>query len=477
MKRKALFASVLLVALSGLFLMKAEAADLDWTGIYRIEGYHIVNSEVSGDDREKDYGLHHLVLKPKIVAGDGLTIYGRFDLFNSSDVALANSQMGQVFGSGIGGAATNANDSDALAQRQKSENLEVTQLYMTYVQEHGAFIAGRAPLHFGLGATYNAGEGLWDHWFDTRDLVGYKMMFGNLYLLPMMAKIDEDALNRADDVTEYMIQLQYENPETDLEMGIFYSTRKANDSGNDAPKGTAPGEPFGGASGARRKLDLQTTSLYAIRDRQNMRIGVEASIQGGKTGVETAAGGNTSMSGFGVAVEFEYRPESSKSRYGFLAGIASGDDPTTDDKFEGFIFDKNYDVAFLMFNHPLGQADFLRTSLAGSGAGTVPISGADTEAISNVIYFAPYLKYAWKDNWEVNSTLIAGFLNQDPILGVDVDKDLGYELDVELSYSPKKGVVWSTEMGLLMPGKAFEGGGSFDAEFGYGLSTKAAISF
>ena len=477
MKRKALFATFLLMAVSGLFLLKAEAADLDWTGVYRIEGYHIVNSEVSGDDREKDYGLHHLVLKPKIVAGDGITIYGRFDLFNSANASYTNSQMGQFFGSGIGAAATSTNDSDAISGRQKSESLEITQLYITYVQEQGAFIAGRAPLHFGLGLTHNAGNGLFDHWFDSRDLVGYKMMIGNLYFLPMVAKVDEDDLNRSDDVTDYMIQIQYENPETDLEMGIFYQSRKANDSGNDAPMGTAPGEPFGGAAIGRKKLDLQTTNLYAVRDKERMRFGLEASIQGGKTGVQPAAGGNTSVSGFAVATEFEYRPENSKSRYGFKAGIASGDDPTTDDKYEGYLFDKNYDVAFLMFNHPLGQADFLRTGLAGSGAGTVPINSADTETISNAIYFAPYVHYMWKQNWEVRTTLIAGFLNQDPILNVEVDKDLGYELDVELSYSPKEGVVWATELGLLFPGKVFEGGGSFDAEFGYGLSTKAAISF
>lgn len=477
MNRKALIASALATVLSTGFIQRADAADLDWTGIYRIEGYHIVNSELSDDDREKSYGLHHLALQPKIVAGDGLTIYARLDLFNSSNVALANSQMGQVFGSGLGAAGTNANDSDALAQRQKSESVDVTQLYLTYVQEHGAFIAGRAPLHFGLGMTHNAGNGLFDHWFDNRDLVGYKMMFGNLYLLPMLAKIDEDDLNRADDVTEYLIQFQYENPETDLEMGIFHQIRKANDSGNDAPRGTAPGEPFGGAAGVRRKLDLQSTSLYAVRDRQSMRLGVEATIQGGKTGVETATGANTSISGFGVALEFEYRPSAGKSRYGFKTGIASGDDPDTDDRYEGFIFDKNYDVAFLMFNHPLGQADLLRTELEGSSAGTVPISGADTEAISNVAYFAPYWDFNWKENWQVNTTIIAGFLNRDPLLGVDVEKDLGYELDVELSYSPKKGVVWATEMGLLFPGKGFEGGGAFDANFGYGLSTKAAISF
>ena len=30
--------------------------------------------------KQLDYGLSHLVLRPKIIAGDGLTIYGQFDI-------------------------------------------------------------------------------------------------------------------------------------------------------------------------------------------------------------------------------------------------------------------------------------------------------------------------------------------------------------------------------------------------------------
>lgn len=458
--------------------ISAEAMDLDWTGTYRVEGYHIVNSELSGKNREKAYGLHHLVLKPKIVAGDGLTIYGRFDLFNSDDPLLKNSQTGQLFGSGIGsGSPTNINDSNTLSQRQQAETLQVTQLYMTYVQEHGAFIAGRVPIHFGLGMTHNAGNGLFDHWYDTRDLVGYKIMMGNFYLLPMLAKVNEGQPSGIEDVTEYLIQLQYDNPETDLEMGIFHQVRKANESGSDAPLGTAVGEPIGGVGGTRDKVDLQTTSLYAVRDREHMRVGTEVSFANGNPGVRTAAGDRTSVAAFGVAMEMEYRPENKKFKYGIHTGVASGDDPNTDSKYEGFLFNKNYDVAFLLFNHPLGKRDFLRTTMAGSGAGNDPVQGVDTETISNVFYLAPYLDYVWSDDWNLKTSLITGYLNRNPIVDIEVDKELGYELDFKLSYSPKKGVVWQTDLGLLMPGEAFKANGNYDAKFAYGVSTKAAISF
>ena len=60
------------------------AGDLEWSGFYRIEAYRIDKSELSDNGRKKSYGLHHLVLKPKIVAADSLTIHSRFDVFNKS---------------------------------------------------------------------------------------------------------------------------------------------------------------------------------------------------------------------------------------------------------------------------------------------------------------------------------------------------------------------------------------------------------
>src|SRR5690242_11780231 len=89
----------LLAFASSLFCQAGYAGDFEWSGIYRIEGVHIKNSELDGG-KDLDYGLHHLSLRPKIVAGDGITINGQFELFTNS--AYPNSQLGQTFGNGIG---------------------------------------------------------------------------------------------------------------------------------------------------------------------------------------------------------------------------------------------------------------------------------------------------------------------------------------------------------------------------------------
>ena len=192
-------------------------------------------------------------------------------------------------------------------------------------------------------------------------------------------------------------------------------------------------------------------------------------------------------SGFGIATEFEYRPEASGWKWGLKAGDASGADPTSNSTFGGFMFNRNYDVAMLLFNHPLGQDDFLRTrSLTGSvynNSTLKDINTPDVEALSNTIYFAPVAKYAFNDHWSWDNSLITGWLNVNPIVGQSPGKGLGYEWDSTLIYSPRKGVAWINQLGMLFPGQAWTGGSNPDGTpmygdgMAYGIGTKAAISF
>ncbi len=482
--------SVIFITLSfltTLLFLKSAHADIEWSGVYRIEGNFIKNPELGGRDRELSYGQHHLILRPKIIAGDGLTIYGQFNLLNDA-TNYPNSQMGQIWGAGVRGeagdssATTSAADSNVLSRTQAADTLQVTQLYLTFSQEYGQLIVGRAPLQFGLGMTHNAGRGLFDHWYDTRDLVGYKFIVGNLWFLPMYGKPSESFINRNDDVSDYMIQMQYENPDTDIELGIFYQVRKGSNQASDGPTpaNTDPvGSVLGGPSSTNSgRIDGKQVSLYALKDSETLRLGVEATFQSGESGVVTSSGDNVTWNGFGVAGEAEYRP-GGKWKWGVKAGSASGDDPATGGKFEGFIFNRNYDVAMLMFNRPLGQDDFLRTRLVTGAVrdNDGNIQRADVEAISNVLYFAPSVKYSLGQRWSIENSIITGFLSDQPLNGKSVANDLGYEWDIALTFSPRKGVSWVNQAAMLFPGDAWSGESQYDSSFAFGLTTKAAISF
>ena len=483
-KMNKITALIFVLAFSGV----AIAGDFQWSGLYRIEGYSIKNSSLDKSGKEKSYGLHHLILRPRIEAADGLTIRSRFDIFNFNDGAnnYPSNQLGAIFGSGVGDASPSSTaDSNVVSQAQQPDTLQVSELYLTLTQEFGALVAGRVPLQFGLGMVHNAGNGAFDHWMDNRDLVGYKIVMGNLFLMPMYGKVSEGTagsvdLQKNDDVSDIMVQFQYENPESGTEMGIFYQGRSAN-SGNDAPMA---GTDFivGGTGATKGRMSTRNISLYGLKDTKNFRFGVEASWQEGNLGIVTSQGEDVEFSGYGLAMELDYRPDASSLEFGFKAGFATGDDPETDDKYEGFIFDRNYDVAFLLFNHTVGQKNFFRTQMIGTqnpGAGSTTHNTADIEAISNVYYFAPTITYKWSDRWSLQTTLATGWLQSDPILNADVDKSLGYELDLGFNYRPNDRVTWINQVGLLFPGSAFKAGDAndFDTDFAYGLVSKAAISF
>lgn len=487
---RALQLLVLPVFISGLVFSSQSvfAGDLEWQGLYRIEGYSIQNpSLASGQSRSKDYGVHHLILRPRIVAGDGLYINGQFQILNTRAAAedfLGGPQLGAFWGDGLGGGGTDSMNSNTASRSQKEETLSVSEFYLTLAQEFGSLIVGRAPLEFGLGVSYSAGKGLFDHYYTNRDLVGYKVVMGNFFFMPMFAKISEGAPAGFDDVSETIIHLQYENPEGQVAMGVMYNTRKSGGAGNDFPASVASGigEPFQGAA-TGGDMNLKTLNIFYKKSWENDRVGFEIVNQKGDYGV-----GGISANAFAFAVEYDHKPAAKRMQWGIRAGWASGDDPSTADEYEGYQFDQNYDVAMLLFNQSLGQANLLKSQLLGTrygtsrGATTVnsPYQDADIEAVSNAYYFAPRATYKWRDRWDIEAVVATAWLdNADFGTGptISADDALGYEFDLSLIFKPNDRVVWKNSLGVMMPGSAFEMAGAFNTETIYGFVSRAAISF
>ena len=87
---------------------------------------------------------------------------------------------------------------------------------------------------------------------------------------------------------------------------------------------------------------------------------------------------------------------------------------TTTDEYEGFVFDRNYDVAMILFNHAVGQLNVLHTEVNGttSGATGSPLQDPDVESVSNVTYLAPYFNYKYSDRWTINGVFATGQVDQ-----------------------------------------------------------------
>ncbi|PIS12126.1 MAG: hypothetical protein COT73_00225, partial [Bdellovibrio sp. CG10_big_fil_rev_8_21_14_0_10_47_8] len=336
-----------------------------------------------------------------------------------------------------------------------------------------------------LGITHSAGNGPFDHWYDLHDMIGYKFLIGNLSVMPILGKAYDYSVAQGAEVQDMIWDVQYDNSETESAIGFLHQTRTSSQEANDAPYAAYRGSSIIGG------WKTQHVNVFLSRGFEDVKIKLEAGFESGSTGIGTAAGDEVSLNGYGVALELDFPNPQSKWHWQVRSGIASGDNPSTTN-YEGFHFDRNYDVAFMMFNHPLGRYDLFRTANQRSPdrlhcatnattCGNYATDEAlDDEAISNAIYFSPKLFYKMSDQWEWVNSLTWAQLQTNPLedKGVDPSKDLGFEWDTSFVFKPHDRIMWVNELGFLFPGEAWTGASyRYGNSFTYGFNSKAVISF
>lgn len=445
----------------------AQAMTLDWNGGYRFEWTEVDRPSLGNPGQRKAYGLNYLYLSPKIIAADGVNIISRFDVLNST--AYKNSQLGEIWG------ANSSPDSAVTSDNQGTASVQVSQLYLTMNQEYGALILGRAPFEFGLGMTHNAGKGMFDHWYNTRDMVAYKIVVGDWFFMPVLSRKQATDFGQGGTISSTGFQLQYENEESQSLIGVFQENIRGT-------KGvlnySASQKDAFGADAVSGDLNLQRTNFVLGRGFDSFGFKLEAGFQTGETGL-TVGGQNVNLNGYGIAAELYMPRKESKWDANLKVGMATGDDAASKD-FGGYSFHRNYNLGLLMFNHRLGQKDFLQTNAFKDGSLTAGNS-ADDEMISNAFYLAPSVGYAFSDRFDLRNTLVYGQLLNAVKNSVDSSKNLGLEWDIELIYKPSEKIRWINQLGVLFPGDAFKNGtgvnGNLENAFTYGFVSKAAISF
>lgn len=470
MKLTQLFTAVLLLS------QTAAAISIDWTGGYRVEYTSIDRPSLAGSKKSKDYALNFLYLQPRIIGSDGINIVSRFDVMSSQLPAYRNSQLGSIIGQGLNDGSAGANGTNATSQNQNASSLRVSQLYLNVNHEYGSLLVGRAPVEFGLGITHNAGKGAFDHWMDTKEVLSYRFVVDNLSFAPMIARVAQDDFGGGV-MNDQIYIIDYNNADAGARAGLFHQTRTAGPAYNDY----SPTElPNGSARVSGMKT--QTVNIYLERKWSAFEFKLEASFLTGDTGVQTAAAENIKLDSYAVVAEGLFPAGDSSWEWSGKAGVVSGDNPDTKGTYEGYILDRNYDVGILLFNHRMGSGDILGISPihANDAIGGNNLSlqnSADDEAITNAMFLAPSVKYAYDEKVDLKGTVIyAQLMNAKKF--VDMKKDLGLELDLELVYKPRERVTWSTGMGVLMPGAAWEAGtNNFESKTNFGLTTKAAITF
>lgn len=464
------------------FAIPANALSIDWSGHYRFEYTEINSTSLAEPGNRKAYVLHNLVLSPKIIAADGIEVVSQFSILGNPD--YPGTQAGQAFGIGGVPRGTPAAGSNVASRNAGASSFEVRQLYMTINQEYGQILVGRAPIEFGTGMTYDAGNDPFDHWGDTHDMVGYKFLVGNLSFMPMLGKPYDFSVAQGRDVTDVMIDVTYDNPETESTFAVFHSNRTSSGESNDAVNVLGP-MTGGTAAGG---WNVKNTNILIGRGWEKFKLKIEAGFTDGATGL-TFGGEDVKTSGYGIVTEMEFPRPGSAFDWKVRAGIVSGDNPETSN-FEGYALNRNYDLAFIMFNHPVGGYDIFRTQFQRQRVISCPVApcptihaneeSLDEEAVSNVIFLNPSLNYTINEKWSWRNSIVYAQLQtkSSTLAGNDSSKDLGFEWDTSFTYKPHPRFQWVNQVGLLFPGDAWkEGTVNRDNKFTYGFQSKAAISF
>jgi len=455
--------------LVGFLIQNGFAGGVDWKGQYRFEYFDISSTNLDNGGAKAAF-LNRLNLRPHLIAGDGLRVMTNLEVLSNS--LYPNDQVGAWFGSHV--------QIDQVHRRQQGvSQFTVREAYLRWEQEHAELIVGRAPFQFGLGAFYNAGLGSFDHFSDNYDMISYKIYVGNLLIQPILTTVQDESIQRSGGTNDQMIHLFYNNQDAGARFGVLYRNRIA--PAVFAPVASRPA--VYNESAVVGDYKVNNSHLYFAREWDTFAFRMEGGFESGSTGFQQGNGGSIDLGGYGVNLEFDYRPKDSNWDYRLLTGIVSGDDPKTA-RYEGFQLHRNYDIAFLLANHPLGKFDALSSYRQRSRDTSAPFSVKsnasvlDEEAVGNMVYLAPQFNKSLGDRWKWMNRIVLAQMQTNPSQQANVNAFLGWEYDFGLKFQPYDRFQWVTEIGLFMPGAAFsEGALQHPIRSIWGWQTRAAIDF
>jgi hypothetical protein len=357
----------------------------------------------------KTYWLQRFKLKPDLIVYDNVRV-------NSEWILLAGSALNST---SLGGQTGNYSAGSTMGADNIQAKLFVRRIWLDWSSDWGVFQMGRQPFNFGLGMTYNSGDGLWDYYGESVDRISYKLMMGAISFKLGYEILAEGAVNYYnDDQNGFMTEFGYSEPESNVDMGFLWHMYFA--------------------SGQRRlhTYDVFQKKLFPTT---GITLGWEAAYQKGQ--MPSGTGSIDQVQAFGLLFDFLWKP--GVAELGFKTGFATGDNSTGDLKANTFSYSKAYKIAMLLFNEDIGIGG---DSIHGSQG-----IGRDFNGLG-AVFIAPSFSYTFMDSLKVTTTLAYAMTQKRPTTN---KKSLGTELDVDATYKWKENVETGIRMGWFFPSNYF----------------------
>ncbi len=473
----------LCVVCAGVYAKSATALDLDWSGQFRSEAHTIFNYSMDSANATPDaarvvaegyyipgggktratFQTLFLKLKPKVIVNDNVYI--------KSEWWLSDPIYG-FFGSG---APYSVDQRQYYSTQSRGSLMSVQRLWLDVLTDIGTFQVGRAPLHWGLGLVWNSGDGLWDRYESTGDVLRLVSKFGSFSFTPAIVKYSAgNNLGGASNVTlapftntvtvgegnvmDYSLMLKYENPDEDFEGGVHFVKRIAGAAQDPVSGwlgvGTKPQTPVG--------MNFNTWDLYGQKKFSKVRLSGEVPITSGDIG-------GIEYKSFALALDGNWKLNDTWE-FSIRTGLIPGQPNQTGgvaDKIKGFYFHPNYHLALIMFNYQLA-------GFAGPNTQNNPNTGAQSllSPYDNPMTNANYLtlgagvhvsRWTFRTNFAFASareSAIAGadFFNTwkrkyvTNLTGTTQAKSLGWEMDYGAAFQWDDSFLCQLDMGFFFPG-------------------------
>ncbi len=505
--------SILFATLAGLFLAgPVQALDFDWSGQFRAEnhwirGYTLGNGKTldatrngaggyyipTGGDDSAHFQTLFMRVNPKVIVNDNVYI--------KSEWWLGNPIYG-FYGNGFPGTADQRNFNTT---GSRGSTISAQRVWADLVTDVGTLQIGRAPLDWGLGLIWNDGNGVFDRYQSTGDVVRMISKFGSFSIVPSVIKYGTGnniggacaAVGPActpqggsSSLTDISFILKYENPDEDIEGGVNFirrigGPRQDTSGGVYVPGKTTDAGPVPGG------VNFTTWDLYAKKKFGGLTIGGEVPIITGDLG-------DAKYSTYAIAIEGQMKFNDTWDMnldFGQLPGQGNVGTAASGSTFKAFYANPAYRKGFLMFQYQL--ANFRGPNTQNNSSVTAnDLRSPFDNAMSNARYLnfglglrsnkwrfhANYLFATAQESAATGQTFYNGWDKKyyANAAGKDQEKGLGWEMNYGFTFDWDDHVQFGFDLGWFFPGGYYRFSNAAtdnttDAVFGSVI--KAGISF
>lgn len=426
----------MLTLLTLLAATPASAVEVAWNGHYRARGliYDSLSLSRSNELAEGTSTLmdHRLRLQPSFFVSPEIGLFAQLDflpltVYGDSPATYYDPVTGEDLPLAYADGVTPYVSEDDGGSYTR--NMSLTRAYADIYTPIGRLRFGRVPMSWGAGILFNDGLDPTDEFGDTSDRIQLTSRVGPLYLMGGWENMYEGYINEPDDMQAVDFALAYRSETVGI--GLFNRYR------------FQPSQSFRAYTG----------DFWALAELGPASIETEVVGVFGGGNLDTGAN-DVRIAAVGAMMEGSITL--SRLMGGLELGLATGDADPNDSSIRTFTFDRDHNVALMMFEEPMPLLSAQVANETNQGRDDSLVSQGTGEGISNAMYLRPWVGWRFFDELAADVALFAAQAAKLPDERSD-ERGYGVEIDASLRYDPYDNFWLKGTLGAFVPGSYYAG--------------------